>query len=138
MKTRIAIKVILALAVIFCLTACATEEIPSTSQTESRTDVIVEPVYGENGFIERLQSKSVAKFQWLTSYDFPSYQPHYCTIYQNGVVKLDNVTGTIVAINLTKRTKQATFTITQTVISIGTSAPVVVTVYDPTANNKKK
>jgi hypothetical protein len=130
MKTRIAIKIILFLSVLFCTTACTTEEV--TPQSSERVTEIVAPIYGQNGFIERISSRYYAKIQWLTTYDFPTFQPHYCTIYRNGVLVRDFVDepNNVVEILLPKRTTKVTYTITQTVIGIGTSEPVTLTIYN--------
>jgi hypothetical protein len=118
------------LSVLFCLTACTTEEV--TTQNSERVAEIIAPIYGQNGFIERISSRYYAKIQWLTTYDFPTFQPHYCTIYSNGILVRDFVDepNNVVEILLPKRTTKVTYEITQTVVGVGTSYPVTLTIFN--------
>lgn len=143
MKTSFIAKLFLSLlisAMILICLGCTAEEQPTINPKENRTDLIVDPVYSQHGFIERINSVYWAKISWYTTYDFPTFQPHYCTVYRNGIVVLDfvNEPNNISQIRLAKRTNQATFTITQTVIGLGTSAPVELTVYYPQGQKTKK
>lgn len=102
----------------------------SQTETESKTENIVQPVYNANGLWNKTRNRYFVNIQWYTDYDFPTYQPYYNTITLNGVVVADNYYEAFnrFGIEVDRNWTSGTFTISQTVIGVGTSEAVTLNV----------
>lgn len=108
------------------LLSCSNDSQTINESATQRTTNDVLPVYGQNGLWNKVGSKYYVNIQWLTTYDFPTYQPYYNTITLDGVVVADNYTEQFnrFSIRVPRSWQSGTFTITQTVIGVGTSEAV--------------
>ena len=109
------------------LLSCSTD---SQTAQESKTETIVQPVYNANGLWNKSRNRYFVNIQWYTDYDFPTYQPYYNTITLNGVVVADNYYEPFnrFGVEVDRNWQSGTFTISQTVIGVGTSEAVTLNV----------
>ena len=119
------------------LVSCSSEDdnlqISENRVAETTQLANVTPVYLGNGFIQKIKGKSYAKVQWYSEYGFPNavYIPHYVTIKVNGEIKADNYNEQFnrFSMPVSNTTNQIEFEIIQTVLGLGVSESVFVTVY---------
>ena len=112
------------------LLSCSTDNQTKQETTTERTTDIVQPVYGANGLWNKKGNKYYVNIQWYTNYDYPTFQPYYNTITLDGVVVADNYTEQFnrFSIQVPRSWTSGTFTITQTVIGVGTSQPIILNI----------
>lgn len=124
-------KVCFAIAFLSIL-GCSEEEVitqESSAKFDSPvTQAYVEPVNNLNGVYYQRKSTRVVNLGFYTNYDFPTFQEHYFTIKRNGVVVANNYTSTTISIPVTSGFTSGTFTVSQTVVGLGTSAEASVVV----------
>jgi len=112
------------------LASCSTETNETASKYEAQT--IVQPVYNMNGLYNKVRKNHYVNIQWLTAYGFPypTSQPHYVTIKQDGVVVADFYTETYnrFSVQVSPQWQSSTFEVTQTLIGVGISALAYITV----------
>lgn len=108
------------------LLSCSNNSQSTNESATERTTNIVEPVYSANGLWNKKGSKYYVNIQWFTNYDYPTFQPYYNTITLDGVVVADFYTEQFnrFSIQVPRSWQSGTFTITQTVIGVGTSEAV--------------
>ena len=112
------------------LLSCSTDSQTAQESQTQRTENIVRPVYNANGLWNKTRNRYFVNIQWYTDYDFPTYQPYYNTITLNGVVVADNYYEPFnrFSIEVDRYWQSGMFTITQTVVGVGTSEAVTLNV----------
>ena len=120
-------------AIVFLSILGCSEEGISTQENSSRIDspvvqTYVEPVNNLSGVYYQRKSARVVNLGFYTNYDAPTFQPHYFTIKRNGIIVANNYTSTIISIPVNSAYVSSTFSVSQTVVGVGTSAEVSVVV----------
>lgn len=112
------------------LLSCSNDGQTVTESQTQRTENIVQQVYGANGLWNKQRNRYFVNIQWYTDYDFPTYQPYYNTITLNGVVVADNYYEPFnrFGIEVDRNWTSGAFTISQTIIGVGTSEAVTLNV----------
>jgi hypothetical protein len=138
-------KTILLLVLLCTFASCTTDEIEITKPIPQRVISVtnfnpnVLPVYQLNGLHNKKSGKEYVNLQWYTDYDFPTFQPYYNTIRRNGVIVGDNYTETFnrFGMRVENGFGGAWFSVTQTVIGVGTSQETFFYVPDMVRNNRE-
>ena len=118
--------------VLLSIFGCSEEEV-STQDYSGKFDsavaqAYVEPVSNLSGVYYQRKSSRVVNLGFYTNYDAPTYQEHYFTIKRNGIIVANFYTSTIISIPVTSGFTSGTFTVSQTVVGVGTSAEASVVV----------
>jgi hypothetical protein len=112
--------------------ACSEDGV-STSDYSSKVDspvtqTFVEPVNNLNGVYYARKSARYVNLGFYTNYDAPTFQEHYFTIKRNGVIVANYYTSTTISIPVSSGFVSGTFSVSQTLVGVGTSAEVSVVV----------
>lgn len=94
----------------------------------SVTQAYVEPVNNLSGVYYQRKSARVVNLGFYTNYDAPTYQEHYFTIKRNGVIVANYYTSTTISIPVSSGFTSGTFSVSQTVVGVGTSAEASIVV----------
>lgn len=123
-------KTLIAIALL-CI-GCTTEELANQNYSKPIPQKVISvtnfnpnvlPVFALSGLHNKVKGKEYVNLGWYTDYDFPTFQPYYNTIRRNGVIVGDNYFEQFNRFSLRVENGFGGdwFSVTQTVIGVGTS-----------------